>query len=152
MNLQLTQRKKMKFSIKNFFSKYDQTWGFVTKSGNLRIWSHLLKKYLMENFIFCAVWATQHKTDKILMQCLIQHGDIFFYLRIIKRKCIRIYFTMHTPWSIFETYIILIVETIPTPPNYLSCLRHHSNWHRACGFNNRIKRFHDVLFTCMYIF
>ena len=23
----------------------------------LRIWSHLLKKPLMENFIFCAVWA-----------------------------------------------------------------------------------------------
>ena len=30
---------KMEFSIKNFFSK----------------WSHLLKKSLMENFIFCAV-------------------------------------------------------------------------------------------------
>ena len=34
---------KMKFSIKDFFSKYDQ------------IRSHLLKKSLMENFIFCAV-------------------------------------------------------------------------------------------------
>ena len=33
---------EMKFSIKDFFSK-------------LRIWSHLLKKSLMENFIFCAV-------------------------------------------------------------------------------------------------
>ena len=39
----------MKFSIKNFFSKCDQIRSF------LRIWSHLLKKYLMENFIFCAV-------------------------------------------------------------------------------------------------
>ena len=36
---------KMKFSIKDFFS-------FFRK---LRIWSHLLKKSLMENFIFCAV-------------------------------------------------------------------------------------------------
>ena len=34
---------KMKFSIKNFRSKYDQ------------IWSHLLEKSLMENLIFCAV-------------------------------------------------------------------------------------------------
>ena len=40
---------KMKFSIKDFFSKYDQIRSFM------RIWSHLLKKSLMENFIFCAV-------------------------------------------------------------------------------------------------
>ena len=41
---------KMKFSIKDFFSKYDQIRSFV------RIFSQLLKKSLMENFIFCAVW------------------------------------------------------------------------------------------------
>ena len=39
----------MKFSIKDFFSKSDQI------HRKLRIWSHLLKKYLTENFIFCAV-------------------------------------------------------------------------------------------------
>ena len=39
----------MKFSIKDFFSKHDQIRSF------LRIWSHLLKKSLKENFIFCAV-------------------------------------------------------------------------------------------------
>ena len=43
---------KMKFSIKNFFSKFDQICSF------LRIWSHLLKRSLMENFIFCAVCQT----------------------------------------------------------------------------------------------
>ena len=37
---------KMKFSIKDFFSKCDQ----IRKK--LRIWSHLLKKSLMDNFIF----------------------------------------------------------------------------------------------------
>ena len=45
---------KMKFSIKNFFSKCDQ---FRRK---LWIWSHLLRKSIMENFIFCVVehlWA-----------------------------------------------------------------------------------------------
>ena len=41
---------KIKFSIKDFFSKCDQIRRF------LQIWSHLLKKSLMENFIFCAVW------------------------------------------------------------------------------------------------
>ena len=39
----------MKFSIKGFFSKCDQIRSFS------RIWSHSLKKSLMENFIFCAV-------------------------------------------------------------------------------------------------
>ena len=40
----------MKFSIKDFFSKWDQNRSF------LQIWSHLLKKSLMETFIFCAVY------------------------------------------------------------------------------------------------
>ena len=40
---------KMKFSIEDFSSKCDQIGSF------LRIWSYLLKKSLMENFIFCAV-------------------------------------------------------------------------------------------------
>ena len=40
---------KMKFSIKNFFSKWDQIRSFRW------IWSHLLNKSVMENFIFCAV-------------------------------------------------------------------------------------------------
>ena len=37
---------KLKFSIQGFFSKCDQN------RSILRIWSHLLKKFLMENFIF----------------------------------------------------------------------------------------------------
>ena len=38
---------KMKFSIKDLFSKCNQIRSFPW------IWSHLLKKSLMENFIFC---------------------------------------------------------------------------------------------------
>ena len=41
--------RKMKVSIKDFSSKCDQIRSFQ------RIWSHLLKKSLLENFIFCAV-------------------------------------------------------------------------------------------------
>ena len=49
-NLLMTSTaQKMKFSIKGFFSKCDQT------RWNLLIQSHLLKKSLMENFIFCVV-------------------------------------------------------------------------------------------------
>ena len=44
----------MKFSIKAFFSKCDQI------HRKLRIWSHLLKKVLMANFIFCAVYIAWH--------------------------------------------------------------------------------------------
>ena len=40
---------KIKFSFKDFFSKCDQIHSF------LRIWLHLLKKSLMENFLFCAL-------------------------------------------------------------------------------------------------
>ena len=48
-NLQSYTGQKMKFSIRHFFCKCDQIRNF------LRIWSHLLKKSVMENFIFCAV-------------------------------------------------------------------------------------------------
>ena len=55
---------KMKFSIKDFFSKCDQI------RRKLPIWSYLLKKCLMENFIFCAVYATSRVTRNFL-SCLI---------------------------------------------------------------------------------
>ena len=40
---------EMKFSIKDFFINYDKI------RRKQRIWSHLLKKSIMENFIFCVV-------------------------------------------------------------------------------------------------
>ena len=46
--LSLHTTQKMKFSIMDFFRKCDQI------HRNLQIWSHLLKKFLMENFFFCA--------------------------------------------------------------------------------------------------
>ena len=47
--LQIDTAQEMKFSINDFFSKSDQI------RRKLQIWSHLLKKSLMENFIFFAV-------------------------------------------------------------------------------------------------
>ena len=52
-----------KFSVKDFFSKCDQIRNF------LQIWSHLLKKYLMKNFIFCAVHIGRFSN---LHQCTFQ--------------------------------------------------------------------------------
>ena len=40
---------KMKLSVKDFFNKCDQI------RRKLWVWSHLPKKFLMENFILCAV-------------------------------------------------------------------------------------------------
>ena len=51
----------MKFSIKDLFSKCDQIRRF------LRIWSHLLKKLLMENFIFCSVKHTPTAIEVFLL-------------------------------------------------------------------------------------
>ena len=56
-NLALFNAQKTKFSVRDFFSKCDPV------SKKLRTWSHLLKKSLMENFIFRTVswiihWAS----------------------------------------------------------------------------------------------
>ena len=54
---------KIKFSIKVFFSKCDQIRSFQW------IWSHLLMKFFMENFIFGAVVASgQRRTLSISTQ------------------------------------------------------------------------------------
>ena len=49
--LQIYCTQKKEFSMKHFFSKFDHIRRF------LQIWSHILKKSLMENFIFCVVIA-----------------------------------------------------------------------------------------------
>ena len=56
----------MKFSIKNFFSKCDQI------RSSLQIWSHLLKKFLIANFIFCAVLLSQIDF-KLILNCFEQN-------------------------------------------------------------------------------
>ena len=55
----------MKFSIKDFFSKRDQIRSF------LRIWAHLLKKSLMESFIFCAVSSNKHTRRLLNFEALV---------------------------------------------------------------------------------
>ena len=67
---------KMKFSIKGFFSKCDQICSF------LWIWSPLLKKFLMENFIFCAVHLTHCKNKNETMHYI--HESETDILRVAK--------------------------------------------------------------------
>ena len=48
----------MKFSIKDFFSKYEQIRSF------LQIWSNLLERSIMENLIFCTVITAYYLKKK----------------------------------------------------------------------------------------
>ena len=54
---------KTKSSVRGFFSKYDQICSL------LLIWSHLLKKSQMENFIFCSMFQllVSHKQVNITL-------------------------------------------------------------------------------------
>ena len=70
---------KMKFSIKDFFSKCDQI------RRKMRIWSHLLKKSLMENFIFCAM---NSRESLVVLRMFLQNshcsklGEVFVYCAV----------------------------------------------------------------------
>ena len=55
-----------KIFIKDFFSKCEQI------RWKLRIWSHLLRKSLMENFIFCAV-KSNFPTTFIAFQFMLRY-------------------------------------------------------------------------------
>ena len=88
---------KMKFSIKDFFSKCDQIRSF------LRVWSHLLKKSLIENFIFHAVCMSLNPALRI-------HKDINWrrvrYSSILKRRLMFIQLATflklyHRIWTLF---------------------------------------------------
>ena len=70
--------KKMRFFIKDFFSKCDETRSF------LRTWSNLLEKSLMENFIFCA-WVSidltmLFATNFSIHHIILESSCIFDYL------------------------------------------------------------------------
>ena len=71
---------KNKVFLSNFFSKCDQIRRF------LRIWSHLLKKFLMENFIFCAVrWAPCSCLKAVnLLRILLDKSKIVTCSRLIR--------------------------------------------------------------------
>ena len=80
------------FSIKDFFSKCDQI------RRKLRIWSHLLKKSIMEIFIFCAVYkrcsvrkgvlrnfakfTRKHLRQTLFFNKVVGWGDYFLYLHL----------------------------------------------------------------------
>ena len=69
----------MTFSIKDFFSKCDQI------RRKLRIWLHLLRKFLMENFIFYVVHFLMTLSDRLPTTMAsfltkINKPEIFFHI------------------------------------------------------------------------
>ena len=85
---------KMKFSIKDFFSKCGQIRSF------LRIWSHLLNKSLMENFIFCIVTTFFSKTP-----CY-RRGDLIF--RFFPLVWLKMNYIIITAWKVSVFGVILV--------------------------------------------
>ena len=81
---------KMKFSIKDFFSKCDQI------RSLLRIWSHLLKKSLTENFTFCAVKV---KCVFLFDHNLIHHS--YYHSHILWQFCFRSYILDYLVYILF---------------------------------------------------
>ena len=73
----------MKFPVKDFFSKFDQIHSYL---GN---WSHLLKKSLVENFIFSVRYnynmrnfvrcAPKSQMDGNLLEKIRFSGKVSFY-------------------------------------------------------------------------
>ena len=87
---------KIKFSITDFFSTCGQICSF------LQIWSHLLRKFLMGNFIFCAVCVIFYSFDILfsLYYCLAiatwktiyRFLNIYIHLQVNKIRCKHLYF------------------------------------------------------------
>ena len=105
ITLSFITAQKIKFSIKDFFSKCDQIHSF------LRIWSYLLKKSLMVNFIFCAVYnmlntrpcqTSLHKKNKFSIKdffskCDQIHRKSRIYSHLLKKSLMEnfIFSTVH---------------------------------------------------------
>ena len=77
----------MKFSKKDFFSKCNPI------RRKLRIWSHLLKKSLIENFIFCAVTTQKIKfpVKNFVIKCKQIRGLLQIYSHLLKKSLAKIF-------------------------------------------------------------
>ena len=73
--LDFTTAQKIKFTIKDFFSKCNQI------PRKLWMWSNLLKKSLMENFIFCAVFLSCN--DLVYAYLKFYDQDLFTHLWVM---------------------------------------------------------------------
>ena len=104
---------KMKFSINNFFSKCDQICSF------LGIWSHLLKKSFMKNFIFCAV---------ILCICFVTESNPMLLLKRTFNLALQVVLMIHPTHKMgcCELWYFVVLGDIETVMEIQDLLLIHS--------------------------
>ena len=137
----------MKFSITDFFSKCDQI------CRKLRIWSHLLKKSMMGNFIFCAVAFKQlgYYCALAAMHSCTLHALKFTAFLLSDGCCHQIseLLTMvHTWFQACIYWKIICYLTTPIAGIHLFLWYCHSTWSNpfcqgyCVCFTTRIEAFH----------
>ena len=85
----------MMFSIKNFFHKCDKI------CRKLRIWSHFLKKSLMENIIFCTVTTDFTEISEIEDNFFqLTDNDLSLHRNILEGKVVPV------DWKTLRTQIL----------------------------------------------
>ena len=95
---------KMKFSIKDIFSKCDQI------LRNLRIWSHLLKKSLMENFFLCSALMEN------FLFCAVNHFSCAHWKAMICGQC---FYIICPIFVIKDNYLFALFPNFLTTENKL---------------------------------
>ena len=116
---------KMKCSIKGFFSKCDQT-------RKVRIWSHLLKKSLMENFIFCAMYLPVKMRISIKPICSLYSFGLFFLAWTYMQKgFLQQYLAAYLKNDKLPKFHTNVTESMIIPPmEIINCRSYgHSCWH-----------------------
>ena len=94
----------MKSSIKDFFSKCDQMRSF------LRIWSHLLKKSLTENLIFCADWKYHFVFEPHWMHQK-YYLENFLELKITPYQSLQVNSAQERKWTVFFVQFITFFKS-----------------------------------------
>ena len=102
--LRKSAAQKMKFSIKDIFSKCDQI------LRNLRIWSHLLKKSLMENFFLCSALMEN------FLFCAVNHFSCAHWKAMICGQC---FYIICPIFVIKDNYLFVLFPNFLTTENKL---------------------------------
>ena len=132
----------MKFSIKDFFSKCDQI------RRKLRIWLHLLKKSLMENFSFCAAkiglflkilliaesrWLFL-KNAPFLMSVWLGFEYPWLYLLLLFLRIL-----LHSPPLIYTKYKFSTIRCRKSATNMVA-----KSWRNPCKSFFKTARYHQL--------
>ena len=131
----------MNFSIKDFFSKGDQIRRKLHRK--LRIWSHLLKKSFMENFIFCAKLGFNDSTSLIVTdyELIILFNNNWFQTLYFRNYCQTYQLHLHQ-FTRFVYFLLVLaitflsIEVLRKIRIFLDCFRKSlSNIFQGCSQN-----------------